>query len=213
MVSTPICLSSTDTGMGNPIIGSVCNKVESQSSTICVPRSRSISHNSRCCANELEGTLGTHIPTTSSVTMGARSRPNGTSANWSSLPHWHQAIWFPLLLGMLVQPPLRIPNIPRLLSQPRGQIRCDPSNPQLHAWIVSGMPSAAEAFRSTFVSCVSRPQRESTLAIYESKWRIFTDWCNIQHISPLSETESVVSGFLLHLHMEKHLAISTSVRN
>ena len=51
--------------------------------------------------------------------------------------------------------------------------------------------------------------QESTLAIYESKWRIFTAWCNIQHINPLSATESVVSDFLLHLHTEKHLAIST----
>ena len=34
--------------------------------------------------------------------------------------HWPQAIWFPLLLGMLVQSPLRIPNIPRLISQPWG---------------------------------------------------------------------------------------------
>ena len=110
---------------------------------------------------------------------------------------------------MLVQPPLRIPNIPRLLFLPRGQIHRDPSNLQLHAWRVSGMPSAAEAFRSTFVSCVSRPQRESTLAIYEFKWRIFTDWCNIQHINPLSASENVVSEFLLHLHTEKYLAIST----
>ena len=29
MASTSICLPSTDTGIGNPIIGSVCNKVES----------------------------------------------------------------------------------------------------------------------------------------------------------------------------------------
>ena len=57
-------------------------------------------------------------------------------------------------------------------------------------------------------SRVSRPQRESTLAIYESKRRIFTAWCNIQHINPLSATESVVSDFLLYLHTEKHLAIS-----
>ena len=71
MVSTSICLPSTDTGMGNPIIRSVCNKVESQTSTICVPCSRSISHGSRCSVNELEGTVGTRIPTTSSVITGA----------------------------------------------------------------------------------------------------------------------------------------------
>ena len=46
-------------------------------------------------------------------------------------------------------------------------------------------------------------------AIYETKWRIFTAWCNIQHINTLSASESVVSDFLLHLHTEKHLAIST----
>ena len=43
----------------------------------------------------------------------------------------------------------------------------------------------------------------------EVKWRIFTAWCNIQHINPLLATESVVSDFLFHLHTEKHLAIST----
>ena len=64
-------------------------------------------------------------------------------------PHWPQAIWFPLLLTMLVQSPLRIPNIPRLLSQPWGQIHRDPSNLQLPAWRVSGIPSAAETVRST----------------------------------------------------------------
>ena len=53
-------------------------------------------------------------------------------------PHWPQTIWFPLLLGVLVQSPLRIPNLPRLLSQPRGLIHRDPSNLQLYAWRVSG---------------------------------------------------------------------------
>ena len=37
MVSTSICLPSTDTGIGNPIIGSVCNDVESQTSTNLLP--------------------------------------------------------------------------------------------------------------------------------------------------------------------------------
>ena len=77
MVSTSICLPSTDSGMGNPVIGSVCNEVESQTSTICVPCSRSISHGNRCSINELEGTVGKCIPTTNSVTTGAREGPTG----------------------------------------------------------------------------------------------------------------------------------------
>ena len=77
VISTPICLLSTDSGMGNPVIGSVCNEVESQTSTICVPHSRSISHGSSCSVNELEDTVGIRIPTTSSVTTGAQENPMG----------------------------------------------------------------------------------------------------------------------------------------
>ena len=67
----------------------------------------------------------------------------------------------------------------------------------------------SRGFSIAVASRVGRPQWESTPAIYESKWRIFTAWCNIQHINPLSASENVVSDFLLHLHTEKHLAILT----
>ena len=124
-------------------------------------------------------------------------------------PHWPQAMWFPLLLGILVQPPLRIPNSPRLLS------RSDPSRSvQSPATRVGSIRDTlctvcSRGFSVDVASRVSRLQRESTLAIYESKWRIFTAWCNIQNNNPLSASEIVVSDFLLHLHTEKHLAIST----
>ena len=64
-------------------------------------------------------------------------------------PRGPHAIWFTLLLGVLVDSPLQIPNIHRLLSQPRGLIHQDPSNIQLHTWTISGTHSPAEAFRST----------------------------------------------------------------
>ena len=119
-------------------------------------------------------------------------------------PHWPQAIWFLLLLGMLVQSELRIPNIPQIPT-----LRSDPSR-----YVQSRVESIWDTLCSRdllvdVASRVSRPQRESTLAIYESKWRIFTTLCNIEHINPLSATESIVSDFLLHVHTEKHLAIST----
>ena len=63
-------------------------------------------------------------------------------------PCWPHAIWFPLLLGMLVDSPLQMPHNHRLLLQPRGLIHQDPSNLHLHVWKVSRTHSAAEAFRS-----------------------------------------------------------------
>ena len=67
--------------MGNPLTVSVYNKVESQTSTICVPCSRSISHGTRCSVNELEGTVGICIPTTE-----AREGPTGPVRTG---PHCH----------------------------------------------------------------------------------------------------------------------------
>ena len=206
MVSTSICLPSTDSGMGNPIIGSVYNEVESQTSPICVPRSRSISHGSRCSVNELEGTVGIRIPTTNSVTTGARESPTGPVRTDPHCPT--------LAPGNLVPTTLRDVGT---ISTPDTQdssvtIPALKLGPSIY---VQSPATRVEGIRDTLcsrdlsvdvASRVSRPRRESTLAIYESKWRIFTVWCNIQHINPLSATESVVSDFL---HTDKHLAIST----
>ena len=208
MVSTSICLPSIDSGMGNPIIGSVCNEVESQTSTICVPCSRSISHGSRCSVNELEGTVGIHIPTTSSVTTGAQEVPTRPMRTDPHCPTLAPGILVPTTLrdiGTISTPDTQHSSvtIPALRSDPSRYIQ----SPAIHVETIRDTLYSRD--RSVNVaSCVSRPQRESTLAIYESKWRIFTAWCNIQHINPLSATESVVSDFL-HLHTEKHLAIST----
>ena len=97
MVYTPICFPSTDSGMGNHIIGSVCNEVESQTSTNCVSHPRPISHGStpcRCSFNELEDTVDIPPPTQLPRVL--------EKAQWDQgeliliTPHRPQAIWFPL---------------------------------------------------------------------------------------------------------------------
>ena len=180
-------------------------------STICVPCSRSISHGSRCSVNELECTVDIHIPTTSSVTTGMREGPTGPIRTDPHCPK--------LAPGDLVPTTGTLRDVGTIstldtqhFSVTIPALRSDPSR------YVQSPAIRMEGIRDTLcsrdlsvdvTSRVSRPQRESTLAIYESKCRIFTAWCNIQHINPLSATKSVVSDFLLHLHTEKHLAIST----
>ena len=209
MVSTSICLPSTDTGMGSPIIGSVCIKVESQTSTICVPCSRSISHGSRYSVNELECTMGIRIATTSSVTTGAREGPTWPVQTDPRCPTLAPGDLVPTTLrdvGTISTPDTQHSSviIPALRSDPSRYVQF----PTTH---VEGIRDTlcSRDLSVDVVSRVSRPKLESTLAIYKSKWRIFTAWCNIQHINPLSATESVVLDILLHLHTENHLAIST----
>ena len=62
---------------GIPLLDLFANEVESQTSTVCLPRSRPISHGSRCSVNELEDAVGIRIPTTSSVTTGTRESTMG----------------------------------------------------------------------------------------------------------------------------------------
>ena len=178
MVSTPICFPSTDSGMGNPIIGSVCSEVESQTSTICVFGPRPISHGCRCSVNELEDTVGIHITTTISVTTGARESTMGPVRTDPHCPT--------LVPGNLVPTTLRDVSTTSTQDTQHSSVtipasRSDPPRSvQSPATCVESIRDAlcSRGFSVDVVSCVSRSQRESTLAIYESKWRIFTDWCN-----------------------------------
>ena len=172
MVSTSICLPSTDTGMWNPIIGSVCNKVESQTSTVCVPCSRSISHGSRCSVNELECIVSIRIATTSSVTTCAREGPTGPVRTDPHCPT--------LAPGDLVPTTLRDVGTISTPDAPHSSVSALRSDPSRY---VQSPATCVEGIRDTLcsrdlsvdvASHVGRPQRESTLAIYESNWRIFT---------------------------------------
>ena len=139
-------------------------------------------YGSRCSVNELEGTAGIRIPTTISVTTGAREGPTGPVR---TDPHCHT-----LAPGDVVPTTLRdVGTISTLDTQHYSVIiptsRSDPSQSvQSPATCLESTRDAlcSRGFSVDVASRVSRPQRESTLAIYESKWRIFTAWCNIQHI-------------------------------
>ena len=71
-------------------------------------------------------------------------------------PRWRQVVWCLLLLGMLMECLLQIPNIPQLLSL---LIHRDPSNVLLRDALCN------RGFSIEVASRASRPQRESTPAI------------------------------------------------
>ena len=129
---------------------------------------------------------------------GCSRKPNGTSANLSSLPHTGPWNLVPTTLrdvGTISTPDTQHSSVTIPAS------RLDPSRSvQSPATRVESIWDAlcSRGFSIDVASRVSRPQRKSTLAIYETKWRIFTAWCNIQHINPLLASESVVYDPWLH---------------
>lgn len=56
---------------------------------------------------------------------------------------------------------------------------------------------------------MSRPQRQSTIDVYQSKWEGFSNWCHSRKIDPIQASVVEVSDFLVYLHEERHLAYST----
>ena len=147
VIPLPFCLPSSHTGVVNPITGFLCNKVEPQASSICVPCPGPFGHGSGCTVNELEGNVSTCLSTCHSVTTSSREvpmRPMQTDPHCPTLATCDLVSTSRDVDGF----PFTDPNIHQLLSQPQGLIHRDPSNLQLHTWTVSGTLSAAEAFWS-----------------------------------------------------------------
>ena len=52
-------------------------------------------------------------------------------------------------------------------------------------------------------------QRESSAGVYESKWKVFGEWCHVKQINPVKATVQQLADFLIFLFEEKKLGISS----
>ena len=55
---------------------------------------------------------------------------------------------------------------------------------------------------------ISVPQKQSTIRLYEAKWKIFGDWCRTQGLDPCTPSIPVVADFLLYCFTERKLSMS-----
>ena len=67
----------------------------------------------------------------------------------------------------------------------------------------------AQGFSDEVATRIEAPQRQSTRAIYESKWSIFVKWCESHKVDFGSPSLNQVAEFLLFLFKEKNLQPST----
>jgi site-specific recombinase XerD len=56
---------------------------------------------------------------------------------------------------------------------------------------------------------IARPQKESTIQVYEGKWQSFCNWCSRKSLNPFETDVVTFSEFLCWLKEEKNLAVST----
>lgn len=64
-------------------------------------------------------------------------------------------------------------------------------------------------FSRRVAQAMARSTRPSSTKVYQAKWKRFREWCSESGVSSTSTTLSQVADFLLFLHKEKKLAVST----
>ena len=122
-------------------------------------------------------------------------------------PGWPNMPWFWDLVSMSVQIPLSLPNVENLLTQSVSPQRSPRAQPPRLAPRASSIQ--AQGFSNEVATRIEAPQRQSTRAIYESKWSIFVKWCESHKVDFGSPSLTQVAEFLLFLFKEKNLQPST----
>ena len=62
-------------------------------------------------------------------------------------PRWSRRDWYPILLNLLVDFPIRLPGVKDLITQQKGQLlHHNPTELQLVAWMISGIGYLQKAF-------------------------------------------------------------------
>ncbi len=64
-------------------------------------------------------------------------------------------------------------------------------------------------FSEGIADLVVKSTRQSTGAVYNSKWRLFVDWCGARSVDPLSLPVRDLAEFFLYLFRERSFAVST----
>ena len=124
-------------------------------------------------------------------------------------PFWPQQQWFSELL-LLVSAPIRLPLIPKLLTQSKGRfVHQNLPLFDLHAWELSNNQSEIKKFSQDVADFVSRSRRTSTQKVYDAKWSIFSNWCHTKKVNLILAPVTVIADFLIFLFMEKKCQIST----
>ena len=121
-------------------------------------------------------------------------------------PAWLSQPWFPRLLSLLDDHPRRLPPRWMLLRQPRSRtFHPDPVTPLSARLEAIKSALVSRGYSLTVATRIAASHRLSTQPVYDSKWRIFTEWCRDTGHNPFSTSTPVLADFLAFLFTAKAL--------
>ena len=184
--------------LGNPAGGPVCDQMESQTVSVCVANTGPDSLAGGRSVNELGPSLGICLPTNtsdpSSVVQSVLSPLSGHRSGTT------------LARQELVSNSFGLANRPPEVSATQvGPVETaeEFSVPQTARQSPTARVSVVQrslrqkGFSAEVSSRISKPNRGSSLAVYQSKWVTFTAWCIRRKADPLKASVPLISEFLL----------------
>ena len=193
--------------VGQAQCGPVCDSPQQQASGVCVTHGRPPSGRGRCHVDIMEGNVRLCIPPICDA--GARAREDPRRSPLRVDPHCSQ-----MAQSVLVRQ--TIGTAGRLSFGPAPQERsADPATqPSETSVTPSCAPTRLEAvqrsleergFSRAAAEQISRGRRQSSRAVYDSKWRIFSRWCSEQSVDPFQISIQKLADFFVFLFHEKGL--------
>ena len=210
-VDTAFCnLPQTTSHISPDRCGPVCHETEQPNVSICQSVSRPHSLGSRCPVSG----MGEHAP----VRLPSIQANSGGVEEATPIIHPDDidspSLAEPVMVPGSPRPPLRT-------SSPDSSVASTPetaTGEQVPSESPDAPPSRVATIRARlrqdgFSGAVARyaaaPQRRSSLRLYQSHWRTFSNWCLERDIDPSQTTVQQIADFLVYLHEEKSFAPST----
>ena len=191
--------------------GHVCNKVQLQASSICVPNSRPKGLVSGC-SDIILGGPG-HVPLPPSVSDGEGGQQAVRSLVSQSNPDCPGMAQHALVLGPsgTICEGSSLSSTPPRSSDPTFQQGTSQGSdkPKSPCLAPRAQTIKEQGFSSPVASRIEAPQRRSTRTVYEAKWAVFVRWCETSQVDFRNPSIKQIADFLLHLFQEKNLQPST----
>ena len=211
VVTTPSDSTVPVEFMGQANVGSVCHQVEPQVANLCVTGAGCRGVCCRRAINAVERDLRICLPADSDSTQGIDKvgrtggvhpgddspfvAPSDMVSDTIGSANRHASSTASNSQNAETAPVQHLP-------QPTGEL-------QTSCVAIIAESLQKKGFSEKASLRMAKAQKDSSLAVYQSKWDCFRDWCSKQHANPVKASMGLVADFLVYLHEDKKLAYST----
>ncbi|CAG2192033.1 unnamed protein product [Mytilus edulis] len=210
MGNSSISVSGDHSSLGSSSYRSFCHQSESQIGDLRFSHSRRESLGSRCYDPILEGNVQLHVPSFSSSSKDLAQDSEGSLQDHSYCSGLVKTVLVPrTTTSVLCEAPLFASKRGSTVSIQRKKTASRSGESPSARLVVVRDSLRKGGFSEGATKRISGSVRQSTGAVYDSKWSIFCTWCLSKQINPLSVTVQQLADFFLYLFEEKGYSPST----